>query len=45
MDRGSQVGYSPRGHKESDKAEAAQHTCKKGEGKMPAMTLCLGFIL
>ena len=30
---------------ESDKTEATQHTCKKGKGNMPAMILCLGFLL
>ena len=30
---------------ESDKTEATQYTCKKGKGKMPAMILCLGFLL
>ena len=45
MDRGSQADYSPWGHKESDKTDAAQHTGKKGKEKMPAMTLCLGFLL
>ena len=45
MDRGSQADYSPWGHKELDKTDAAQHTRKKGKEKMPAMTLCLGFLL